>query len=58
MRTNDKPFLQRKTTWAAFLSGASAVAAAASGTIDYGTAAQMVAQAILALTLRSAVAHK
>jgi hypothetical protein len=58
MPDDKKPFFQRKTTWAALLSGLTAVVGAKAGQIEVGTAAQMIAQSLLALTLRSAIANK
>lgn len=58
MNDNDKPFFQRKTTWAALLSAAGTAAAAAAGQVDVQTAVTAITQAILALCLRSAIAKQ
>jgi hypothetical protein len=51
-------FFKRKTTWTAIATIAAAALGAKSGEIDAGQAAQMIATALLGLTLRSAIAKQ
>lgn len=58
MLREKKPFFKRKTTWAALLAVLTSAASYASGEVPAADAATLAFNALLALTLRSAIARQ